>query len=101
MVQKSLAEGFGLTVAEAMWKDRAIVAGRVGGIQDQIVNGVSGLLVDPADLAAYGGAVVALLHNEQVASKFGRAAHRRCREEYLGPRHLTRYAHLFEKLAGH
>jgi len=101
VVQKSLAEGFGLTVAEAMWKDRAIVAGRVGGIQDQIVNGVSGLLVDPADLEAYGGAVVALLNNGQVASKFGRAAHRRCREEYLGPRHLTRYARLFEKLAGH
>ena len=62
---------------------------------------MSGLLVDPADLAAYGGAVVALLNNEQMAARFGRAAHRRCREEYLGPRHLSRYASLFEKLARH
>ena len=44
-VQKSLAEGFGLTVAEAMWKERPVVASRVGGIQDQIVHGRSGLMV--------------------------------------------------------
>ena len=46
VLQKSLAEGFGLTVAEAMWKSRPVVAGRIGGIQDQIVDGVSGCLVD-------------------------------------------------------
>ena len=55
IVQKSIAEGFGLTVAEAMWKQKPVVAGRVGGIQDQIVDGESGLLVDdPRDLAAVG-----------------------------------------------
>ena len=53
VVQKSLAEGFGLTVAEAMWKSRPVVAGAVGGIQDQIEDGVSGVLIDdPSDLAA-------------------------------------------------
>ena len=46
VVQKSLAEGFGLTVAEAMWKARPMVASRVGGIQDQIVDGVTGILLD-------------------------------------------------------
>ena len=51
VVQKSLAEGFGLTVAEAMWKARPVVASRVGGIQDQIEDGVTGVLIDdPADL---------------------------------------------------
>ncbi len=51
-MQKSLAEGFGLTVAEAMWKARPVVASRAGGIQDQIVDGVTGLLLDdPRDLA--------------------------------------------------
>jgi trehalose synthase len=45
-VQKSLAEGFGLTVAEAMWKGRPVVASRVGAIQDQVTDGVSGLLLD-------------------------------------------------------
>ena len=51
VVQKSLAEGFGLTVTEAMWKGRPLVVSRVGGIQDQIVDGVDGLTVDPRDLA--------------------------------------------------
>jgi trehalose synthase len=55
LVQKSLAEGFGLTVTEAMWKSRPVVASGVGGIQGQITNGVNGLLVDdPTDLAAFG-----------------------------------------------
>src|SRR5207247_8089449 len=57
VVQKSLAEGFGLTVTEAMWKGRAVVAGRVGGIRDQIEDGVSGILVDPRDLTAFGNAI--------------------------------------------
>ena len=51
VTQKSLAEGFGLTVVEAMWKHRPVVATRVGGIVDQIVDGESGLLIDdPSDL---------------------------------------------------
>jgi trehalose synthase len=51
VVQKSLREGFGLTITEAMWKSRPIVATRVGGIQDQVTDHVEGLLVDdPADL---------------------------------------------------
>ena len=55
VVQKSLAEGFGLTVAEAMWKARPVVASRVGGIQDQIVDGESGILIDdPRDLGQFG-----------------------------------------------
>ena len=62
VVQKSLAEGFGLTVAEAMWKHRPVVASGVGGIQDQIENGVSGVLLDdPRDGAAYGNALTRLL----------------------------------------
>src|SRR5213592_4820496 len=58
VVQKSVAEGFGLTVAEAMWKTRPIVASAVGGIVEQLVDGVSGVLVDdPRDLRAFGKAV--------------------------------------------
>jgi hypothetical protein len=60
VVQKSLAEGFGLTVAEAMWKARPVLASRVGGIQDQITHGLSGLLLDdPNDLTAFGRATAA------------------------------------------
>ena len=98
VIQKSLAEGFGLTVAEAMWKERPIVAARVGGIQDQLSDGVSGLLIDPTDLPAFGRAVLSLLEDPSLASKLARAAHLRCREEYLASKHLTRYVRLLEVL---
>ena len=58
VVQKSLAEGFGLTVAEAMWKTRPVVATAVGGIVDQVIDDETGLLIDnPHDLEAFGAAV--------------------------------------------
>jgi trehalose synthase len=99
VVQKSLAEGFGLTVAEAMWKARPVVASGIGGIQDQIENGRSGiLLADPADLAAYGAALVRLLHDRAGAEQMGVAAHERVREQFLNMRHLIQYEHLFETL---
>jgi trehalose synthase len=98
VVQKSLAEGFGLTIAEAMWKERPIVASRVGGIQDQIVDGESGLLVEPTDLAAFGRAVVTLLADIPYGATLARAAHRRCLREYLAPKHLSRYVQLFHAL---
>jgi trehalose synthase len=67
VVQKSLAEGFGLTVAEAMWKRRPVVASAVGGIVDQIEDGTHGRLVDdPSDLRAFGAAVESLLRDRRV-----------------------------------
>jgi trehalose synthase len=99
VVQKSLAEGFGLTVAEAMWKHRAVVASRIGGIQDQIVNGVSGTLIaDPGDLSEFGSAVVMLLGDPALARRMGDAAHERVRDHFLGPHHLGLYFALIERL---
>jgi trehalose synthase len=99
VVQKSLAEGFGLTVAEAMWKRRAVVASRIGGIQDQIEHGISGLLLDdPADLRAYGAAVLELLAAPERAAAMGEAAHERVRDRYLGTHSLLDYLALFERL---
>jgi trehalose synthase len=99
VVQKSLAEGFGLTVAEAMWKQRAVVGSAVGGICDQIVDGEHGLLIDdPGDLAAFGAAVDRLLRDPHEAERLGRNARRRAIEEFLGDRHLAQYARVFEKL---
>jgi trehalose synthase len=100
VVQKSIAEGFGLTVSEAMWKARPVVASRIGGIQDQIVDGESGLLVDPLDLEAYGQALVRLLRDPAEAERIGRAAHERVRHEFLGPRHLGQYFELLDALLG-
>jgi trehalose synthase len=99
VLQKSLAEGFGLTVAEAMWKARPVVASRIGGIQDQIVDGESGLLVDdPADLAAVGKAIDSLLADPGRAKAIGDAARERVRESFLGTRHLVQYMQLIEEM---
>jgi trehalose synthase len=100
VVQKSLAEGFGLTVAEAMWKERPIVASAVGGIVDQIDDGQHGLLIaDPADLAAFGTAVERLLRAAGEATQLAHNARARAISEFLGDRHLEQYGHLFEQLA--
>jgi len=99
VVQKSIAEGFGLTVAEGMWKARPVVASRIGGIQDQIVDGVSGVLVsDPRDLAEYGAAVTGLLQDPARAERIGIEAEHRVRNEFLGPRHLLQYLVLLSRL---
>ena len=96
--QKSLAEGFGLTVAEAMWKARPVVASAVGGIQDQIIDGETGLLVDPNDRDGFGQAVTSLLGNLPRAATLGAQAQIRVREAFLGPRHLTQYVDLFDRV---
>src|SRR5687768_8205065 len=94
VVQKSLAEGFGLTVAEAMWKGRPVVASRIGGIQDQ-VDGESGVLLnDPLDLEEYSGAVRRLLDDPAAAKAMGREARERVRSHFLGVRSLTQYLDL-------
>jgi trehalose synthase len=99
VVQKSLAEGFGLTVAEGMWKARPLVASKIGGIQDQIVHGESGLLIDdPSDLGAYGEAVVALLNDEGRSFEMGQKARDRVRDGFLGARSLIQYVNLFDEL---
>jgi trehalose synthase len=101
IVQKSLAEGFGLTVAEAMWKARPVLASRVGGIQDQIRHGTSGLLLeDPSDLVGFGRAIRTLLTDRDQAQRLGVAAHRRVGQEYLAPRRLTQELDLIDRVAG-
>jgi trehalose synthase len=101
VVQKSLAEGFGLTVAEAMWKARPIVASRVGGIEDQIEDGVSGVLIgDPHDQSEFGAAVTGLLHDPERAARLGEGARSRAIREFLAPRHLIQQARLVLGLVG-
>jgi trehalose synthase len=98
IAQKSLAEGFGLTVAEGMWKGRPVIGSAVGGIIDQIAEGTGILLPDPADLKAFGGAVRHLLADQAEATRLGLAAHAYIRENYLGDIHLMRYARLLSTL---
>lgn len=99
VAQKSLAEGFGLTVVEAMWKGRPVVASAVGGINDQITDTDCGVLLpDPTDLAAFGSAVRDLVEHPQIAEKMGVAAHERARD-FLPDVHLTRWATLLTSLS--
>jgi len=102
VVQKSLAEGFGLTVAEAMWKARPVVATKRGGIQDQIVDGESGVLLDdPMDLETMGRVLVRLLGDHEYAGRLGAAARQRVEDQFLGTRSLIQYAQLLEELLKH
>jgi trehalose synthase len=98
IAQKSLAEGFGLTVSEGMWKGRPVVGSAVGGIIDQIAEGTGVLLPDPADLQAFGQAVRLLLGDQAEAARRGLAAHAYVRQNYLGDIHLMRYAKLLSTL---
>ncbi|QIK76536.1 glycosyltransferase [Nocardioides piscis] len=101
VVQKSLVEGFGLTVTEAMWKGRPVIASRLGGIQDQITHRQDGFLVDdPYDLDEFAGALRQLFADPGLAARLGVAAHARVLEEYVGDVHLRRYVDLFATLVG-
>jgi trehalose synthase len=98
VAQKSLAEGFGLTVSEAMWKGRPVVASQIGGIAEQIEDGRTGFLVDPSDLRGFGERVSGLIQDPHAAERMGEAAQTRVRDFFLGPRHLGQYVELLEGL---
>jgi trehalose synthase len=101
VVQKSLAEGFGLTVAEALWKARPVVASAVGGIVDQIVDGETGLLVDdPYDLEAFGRAVDRLLDDRDLRERLAWNGRRFVGHRFLGDRQLLDYASLLLDIVG-
>src|SRR3954451_8922506 len=99
VVQKSLVEGFGLTVTEPMWKGKPVVASAVGGIRDQIEDEVSGILLDdPTDLDDMIDAVGGLLSDPSRAAALGAAARQRVLDRFLGDRHLIQYGKLFAEL---
>lgn len=99
IVQKSIAEGFGLTVAEAMWKRKPLVASRIGGIQDQIVDGESGVLIDdPCDFEAFAAAIQGLMADPARAQRLGEGARQRVKERFLAIGRLTEYVDLVDSL---
>ena len=99
VVQKSLAEGFGLTVSEAMWKRRAVVASACGGIIEQVRDGETGVLVhDPTDGAELGRAVLPLLRDGDVGERLGAAAQAHVQEHFLTSRELAQQLELLEEV---
>ncbi|HEX6780664.1 MAG TPA: glycosyltransferase [Solirubrobacterales bacterium] len=99
IVQKSLAEGFGLTVAEAQWKSKPVLASRVGGIQDQVVDGQTGILIDdPRDLPAFARAIEDLAADPRSAAEMGAAGREHVRDSYLAIDRLREYVELLTAL---
>src|SRR5213083_1133214 len=94
VLQKSLREGFGLTVAEAMWKSRAVIGGNVGGIRYQIEDGVDGFLVSSNEQAAE--RIVRLLKDEKLREEIGRKARETVRKKFLLTRYAEEYLDLFD-----
>jgi trehalose synthase len=96
VIQKSIREGFGLTVAEAMWKDRPVIGGDAGGIRLQIEEGKTGYLVDSPERCAE--RLVELLRDEALRTRMGEAGRQRVRERFLTLRELTDYLTLLASL---
>ena len=99
VAQKSLAEGFGLTVTEAMWKHRLVVGSAVGGIREQITHGEDGLLVTPGDaddLAAFGAVLASAVRGQVDGAVLGARAHRRVLDAYLPDGEIVGTARLLE-----
>ena len=99
IVQKSLEEGFGLTVAEGMWKAKAVVASNVGGITEQVAPGTGILLTDPRDLSAFGDVLAELLSHPLEIAQIGSRARQHVLESFVGDKHLILFAQLIEWLA--
>jgi trehalose synthase len=89
VLQKSLKEGFGLTVAEAMWKNRPVIGGAVGGIPLQIVHGVTGFLVHSPEGAAF--RIRQLLNNQAMAKRMGERGREYVRANFLITRQVRDY----------
>ena len=100
VVQKSLAEGFGLTVSEAMYKGTPVIGSAVGGIADQISDGETGLLLpDPTDLAGFADRLGELLADPQRLATMGACGHDRVVERFLPDTQLSRWASLISSVA--
>jgi len=92
ILQKSIREGFGLTVAEAMWKGTPVIGGNVGGIRYQIEDGVNGFLVSSVEEAA--GRVVQLVKDRKLREELGQKAKETVRQKFLLTRYLEQYLDL-------
>jgi len=93
VIQKSLREGFGLTVSEALWKKKPVVASAVGGIPIQIIHKHTGLLAHSVEGAAY--QIRFLLSHPEIAAKLGEHGHEHVKENFLITQKLKRYLTLF------
>jgi trehalose synthase len=97
IIQKSIKEGFGLTVTEALWKGTPVIGGDVGGIRLQIEDGVNGYLVKSVEESAE--KILYLLNNPKIAQKMGKKGREKVKQEFLLIHHLEKYLDLFKSIS--
>lgn len=94
VIQKSTKEGFGLTVTEALWKSKPVVASNVGGIPLQVIDGKTGYILEPNDISGFADRIVTLLQNHVLASQLGSAGKLHIKNHFLVTRHILDYLNL-------
>ncbi|MDD8031392.1 MAG: glycosyltransferase [Acidobacteriota bacterium] len=97
VIQKSLREGFGLTVTEALWKRRPVVASNAGGIPLQIIDGKTGFLVKPNDLEGFASKIIKLLKEPELAHELGENGRAHVKENFLITRSLLDYLEVIQE----
>mgnify|MGYP001197226565 FL=1 len=100
VIQKSLREGFGLTVTEALWKRRPVVASNVGGIPLQIIDGKTGFLVEPDDLEGFARRIIKLLKEPELGQELGENGREHVKKNFLITRNLLDYLNIISELFG-
>jgi trehalose synthase len=100
VIQKSLREGFGLTVTEALWKRRPVVASKVGGIPLQIIDEKTGFLVEPDDVEGFANKIIKLLKEPQLAREMGENGREHVKKNFLITRNLLDYLDIISELFG-
>ena len=98
IIQKSLKEGFGLTVTEALWKGTPVVASNVGGIPFQVIDGKTGFLLQPRDTQGFADRVIEILRNPDLAREMGKNAKEHIRENFLVTRLLADHLDLLTEV---
>ena len=96
VLQKSIREGFALTVSEALWKGTPVIGGNIGGIPNQIINGKNGYLVNNIDECA--NRTIELLKNDKSRKEMGEFGREFVRENFLITRHLLDYIKLLKRV---
>jgi trehalose synthase len=97
VIQKSLKEGFGLTVSEALYKETPVVASKVGGIPLQVIDGLNGFLHNPQDLKGFSGSIIKLLKDEKLRAAMGKAGREHVKKNFLITRLMLNWLDLMNK----
>ncbi len=98
IIQKSIREGFGLTVTEALWKERPVIASNVGGIPLQVEDGINGFLCEPDDVKSFAERAVEILRNPGLGKELGKKGKETVKKKFLITRSLIDYLDLMNEV---